>query len=133
MDSAIYTVVSNANVAADGTIPVGTVVRRVGCDMGVEGDAIACRGIGYYAVDVTATLSPDAAGAVGISLMQDGVQVPGATAMGTGATGQPMALSISAIVRKVQCGTTTLSLALDSDGTAIGALVENCTRRVIEI
>lgn len=133
MGSAIYALATNVNVAADGTIPVGTVVRRLGCDMRVEGDAIACCGRGYYAVDVTATISPDAAGAVGIRLLQDGASVPGAMALGNGTISQPMSLSLSAVVRKVQCGTMTLSVVLDSDGTTTGALVENCTVRVIEL
>lgn len=133
MTSIIYTVASNVSVAADGTIPVGTVVRRRGCDMRVEGDAVSCRGGGYYGVAVSATVSPDAAGAVGIRLYRDGIQVPGAMTMGTGAINSPMSLSFSTVVRKECAGAMTLSVALDSDGTTTGALVENMTVRVEEL
>ena len=127
MRPAIYTVASNVSVAADGTIPVGTIIRRMGCEMSIEGDAIACRGMGYYGVTVSVTMSPDAAGVIGVRLYQDGTQVPGAFAMDTGTLNSPLSLSFRTMVRTSQCGVSTLTVALDSDGTTTGALVENMT------
>ena len=127
MRSAIYTVASNVSVAADGTIPVGSIVRRLGCGMGIEGDAITCCGMGYYEVTVSVTMSPDAAGVIGVRLYQDGTPVVGGMAMGTGTLNSPLPLSFTSLVRIPQCGITTLSVALDSDGGTTGALVENMT------
>lgn len=127
MRSAIYTVASNVSVAADGTIPVGTIVRRLGCEMGVEGDAIACRGAGYYTVSVSVTMSPDAAGVIGVRLYQNGTAVNGGMAMGTGTLNSPLPLSFTSLVRIPPCEVTMLSVALDSDGGTTGALVENMT------
>ena len=130
---AIYTVASNVSVAADGTIPVGSIVRRVGRYMGIEGSGIACCGRGYYDVTVNVTMSPDAAGVIGIRLYQDGNPVTGGVTMGTGVLNSPLNLTIAPIARLSQCDTTTFSVALDSDGTATGALVENMTVRIEKI
>lgn len=132
MRSAIYTVATNVQVAADGTIPVGNIVRRLGPEFGVEGGAISCDGGGYYTVTVCVTMSPDAAGALGIRLLRDGSVVQGATAMGTGTLNSPMSLTVNTIVRKSCCGVMTLSVALDSDSTTTGALIENMTVTVTD-
>lgn len=132
MKSAICTVATNVSVAADGSIPVGSIVRRLGPGMGVEGGAISCEGCGYYEVTVCVTMSPTAAGAIGIRLLKDGSEVPGATAMGTGVLNSPMSLTVNMLVRKTCCGVMMLSVALDSDGTDTGALVENMTVTVTD-
>lgn len=80
-DSLLYTVNSTlTTVTGSGTIPFGTVIRRIGCNANLTGDGITLCGAGWYKIDVSITLSPSAIGAVTVAVLKDGVVVPGATA-----------------------------------------------------
>lgn len=80
--SAIYTAnISEQNVPNDGTINLGTIVRRYGPNVNLSGSAIQISGIGYYDVDANFTVAPtEAASDVTISLFRNGVLIPGASA-----------------------------------------------------
>ena len=123
----IYTVNSNYSAAADGMIPVGTIVRRQGCGMNIDGGAISCSGRGYYKVTVCATITPTTAGPVGVRVFQDGAQVPGASSVGTGETTSPTSVCTCTMIRNDQRGMTMISIWLDSQGATTGSMIENMT------
>ena len=116
--SLIYTVNSVATPLVVGdTIPLGSVIRRYGCDIILNGNAIALGESGYYDVNASITLIASAAGPVTVTLYQDGVAVPGATATITAAAAGSIAIPITAQVRVFRCGSSNLSFVI-SDGAA---------------
>ena len=79
--SALYTAMQTPTaVAVDGVIPLGSLIRRYGCDITLNGNAVNIVGKGYYDVDTSITVAPTAAGTVTATLYKDGVAVPGADA-----------------------------------------------------
>ena len=114
-------------VAVDGVIPLGSLIRRYGCDVALNGNAVNITGAGYYDVDASVTVSPAAAGTVTITLYKDGVAVPGATASETAAANGTVDLNIPALVRQVCCAAgSALTLVL----TGAAATVNNVALRV---
>jgi len=103
--SAIYTAnMASQDVAIDGVINPGTVVRRFGPNVALSGNAIQICGQGYYDVDASITVAPTAVGNVTITMYKDGVPVQGATATGSTSTADnPINLSITSMVREF-CG-----------------------------
>lgn len=102
-----------------GTIPFGSIVRRFGGNVQLDGQNIMLMGSGYYDVEVSATLSPSATGDIAVQLYQDGVAVPGATASATIAAANDFCnLDISCLVRNCGCNcNSVLSLGVDGAGT----------------
>ena len=100
--STIYTANTSAqNVAVNGTINLGNVIRRFGQCLQLSGNAIQIEGPGYYDIDASITLAPTAAGNVVVTAYKDGVIIPGATATtSTSTANNPVNLSISSLVRK---------------------------------
>ena len=126
--SALYAAMQTPTaVAVDGVIPLGSLIRRYGCDVSLNGNAVNITGAGYYDVDASVTVSPAAAGTVTITLYKDGVAVPGATASETAAANGTVDLSIPALVRQVCCAAgSALTLVL----TGAAATVNNVALRV---
>lgn len=58
---------------------------------------------GYYKVSAHVSYTPTAAGDVTISLQQNGVDIPGATATFTGVLGVTEQVSFDVLVRKTCC------------------------------
>lgn len=112
--SAIYTVNSGVAVAAGGIIPLGTIERRYGKCVTLNGNGIALLESGYYEASVSATVEPTAAGTVTVILLRDGVAVPGGTASANAAAaGNPVALSFTSIIRDCcPCAGTVLTVEL---------------------
>lgn len=113
--SALYTANTDTqDVSVAGTINLGSIVRRFGKCVSLNGTGIAIMDQGYYDVDVSVTAAPTAAGTVTVTLYKDGVAVPGATASATAAAaGNPVNLSISSLIRHFcACSGTTLTLVL---------------------
>lgn len=104
--SAIYTANTGAQaVAVGGTINLGGIVRRFGCAVDLNGGTINLSEPGYYDSDISITAEPTAAGTITATLYNGGVAVPGATASATAAAaGDPVSLSIDALVRVACCG-----------------------------
>ncbi len=129
--SALYAAMQTPTaVAVDGVIPLGSLIRRYGCDVALNGNAVNITGAGYYDVDASVTVTPAAAGIVTISLYKDGVAVPGATASETAAANGTVDLSIPALVRQVCCvAGSALTLVL----TGAAATVNNVALRVQRI
>ena len=122
--SAIYTTNTTApTIAVDGIIPVGTTTRRYGCNIRQDGNAITLCGQGYYLVNVSATVTPTAAGTVSVAARKDGVAIVGATGSETvAAVSNAANISITAIVRNA-CGCDSSILSFILGGVA--AVVDN--------
>ena len=129
--SALYAAMQTPTaVAVDGVIPLGSLIRRYGCDVALNGNAVNITGAGYYDVDASVTVSPAAAGTVTVTLYKDGVAVPGATASETAAANGTVDLNIPALVRQVCCEAgSALTLVL----TGVAATVNNVALRVQRI
>lgn len=129
--SALYTALQTPTaVAVDGVIPLGSLIRRYGCDISLNGNAINLSGAGYYDVDASITVAPTAAGTVTATLVKDGVAIPGATASAAAAAGAPTVLSFPALVRQACC---TAGSALTLVLTGAAATVNNVALRVQRI
>ena len=133
--SALYTAMQTPTaVAVGGVIPLGGLIRRYGCDIALNGNAVNIYGgrenAGYYDVDASITATLTAAGAVTASLYKDGVAVPGATATATGAASGTVNLDLTALVRQPCCAAgAALTLVL----TGVEATVDNVALRVQRI
>lgn len=129
--SALYAALQTPTaVAVDGVIPLGSIIRRYGCDANLNGNAVNITNAGYYDVDVSVTVAPTAAGTVTATLVKDGVAIPGATASAAAAAGAPTVLSFPALVRQACCAAgSALTLVL----TGAAATVNNVALRVQRI
>ncbi len=117
--SAIYVAnIGDQAVSVGGTIALGGIVRRFGCAADLNGNSINITEAGYYDVDISVTAEPTAAGIVTVTLYNNGVAVPGATASASVSTaGNPLNVSIASVVR-VPCGGSSGSLSAVLTGTA---------------
>lgn len=123
--SAIHTVNRNFTAPANGQIPLGSPVRRFGRSMSVDGTGITCCEVGYYDLESSITLTPEAAGQIGVQFYANGQPVQGATAQGTGAVGTPLNLSVTALVRRMPCAAVVITAQLVTpDGVDTGATVD---------
>nr|DAP96416.1 MAG TPA: hypothetical protein [Caudoviricetes sp.] len=129
--SAIYTAMQTPTaVDVGGVIPLGSLIRRYGCDIRLNGSAVNLTGTGYYDVDASITATLTAAGTVTATLYKDGVAIPGATASETGAASGTVNLNIPALVRQPCCASgAALTLVL----TGAAATVNNVALRVQRI
>ena len=95
-------------MAVGGTLSLGSIIRRYGCDLNLNGNSITvngCNDAGYYDFKASVTAAPTAAGTVTVTLFRNGVAVPGATASAAVSTaGNPVALPIAALIREFCCG-----------------------------
>ena len=116
--SAIYTANTSAQaVAIGGTVNLGSVVRRFGCAIDLSGNAITIDECGYYDINISATVEPTAIGTVTLTLLNNGVEVTGATASEVvSAANDPASLSFESVVR-VFCGNSS-ALTVVLTGTA---------------
>ena len=130
--SAIYTAMTTpTSVAVSGILPLGTTIRRFGCNVTQDGNTIIIKGKGYFLITASITAAPAAVGTVTVSMSKDGVPVSGATASGSVSTAaNPTALPITAIVRNAcDCDSSALSFTLD--GTA--STVQNVAVTVVKL
>lgn len=117
---------ASTSVLANGIVPLTTVVRRRGKEIGQAGSSVAICDCGsnYYLVNVTATFTAPVAGDVILTLQQNGTNVVGATAsttIGTAST-EIGSLSYSAIVRTFGGQNIIDTLSLVNAGVAITLL-----------
>lgn len=129
--SAIYTAMQTPTaVSAGGVIPLGSLVRRYGCDISLNGNAVNITSPGYYDIDASITATLTAAGTVTVTLYKDGAAVPGATASVTGAASGTVDLNIPALVRQACCAVgSALTLVL----TGAASTINNVGLRVQRI
>lgn len=100
--SIIYTANTSAqNVAINGVISPGSIIRRYGPNLNLSGQAIQICGAGYYDIDASITLAPTAAGNVTVTAFLDNVAIPGATATETAtAANDIINLNLDGVVRE---------------------------------
>ena len=113
---------SSQTVAANSIIDLGSVIRRFGCNLRLNGNAIEVNGEGYYKIDCNVTLAPTAAGNVTIAIFKNGVQLTGATATGSVSTaGNLITLPVQTTIREgCQCdGGTALTVVLLSGASTV--------------
>ena len=103
--SAIYMADTASNTVAVGQIvPFGSTIRRFGCNLMGNGNAVDVRGSGYYRVSFNATITPSAAGTAVVALQRNGQSVQGATASITAAAAaQPQTAAFTALIRECGC------------------------------
>lgn len=118
MKAAIYTAnTTSAALGADSTIPLGAIIRRFGCGLDLNGNGINLMGAGYYAVHASISYTPTAAGPVTVTLLSDGVAVPGATATVTGVAATTDNLDVIGMVKRCCDNAGTLTLMVNAAGT----------------
>ena len=120
-NSLIYlTTPSTATVAANGVLPLTTIVRRRGQSVQQSNDSVVLGAPGYYHVSVNATFTAPAAGVVTLELRQDNLLVSGGTASTTitTATTEVRSLSFESIIRVPCCGAP-VTLSVVNTGVAI--------------
>lgn len=102
--SAIYTSNTTAQALAIGSaISPGSIIRRFGPNLNLSGESINVTGAGYYSIDASFVITATNAGTVIITLVKDGVAVPGAIASASLAVGDVATISINALVREFGC------------------------------
>ena len=118
-------------VAANSIINLGSVIRRFGCNLRLNGNAVEVSGEGYYMIDCNITIAPTAAGTVTVALFRNGTQINGATASGSVTTaGNPITLPIQTTIREgCNCeGGTSLTVVLISGA----GTVSNIATRIVK-
>lgn len=128
-NSAIYSVNTNSQAltaATPATVNFGTVVRRFGPSVDMNGGDIVISASGFYEVDVNLGLTVGD-GNVTVQLSKDGTAIPGAVAVVTSAAADTAcAISIPFIIRNKCCCDSTLSCVVTSAtaGTITNAAIE---------
>lgn len=100
--SLIYTVNTTTQSIADGgTVALGSVIRRYGCNLALSGNSILVEGTGYYDLDCIVIAAPTEAGTLTAQLYRNGVAIPGAIAsMTVTEAGDTVALPIVGTIRE---------------------------------
>ena len=119
---------SSLNLSVGAIIPLGSILRRYGCNCRLNGDSIECEGEGYYKIDGTVTLQPTEVGNVSVALYRNGVIV-GTPVSGTvAAIDDSITLPIISTVRESCCGNpsqlTLVLLENGSSGSSVSLRVE---------
>ena len=120
-NSLIYLINTGASaVLANGIIPLPTIARRRSRCIQSDNSSIILNAPGYYHVTATVTYTAPAAGNINISVLKNGVVVPGLTGGSTISTAntQVQQITINGIVR-VGCGEGAAVLTLVNNGLAI--------------
>jgi len=121
---------STQAVSENGIITLGSILRRFGCNLRLNGNAIEAEGEGYYTLDCDVTVEPTAAGIVEVALYANGTPIPGATATGSvSAAEDPVTLPISTTIRRSCCGGATSITCVLLQGTGD---VTNINLRVVK-
>ena len=129
--AAIYTANTGAQALQIGSVlSLGSIIRRFGCGVNLNGNGIVIDREGYYDVDASITATAAAAGTVTATLLRDGVAVPGAIASATAAAAGTVALPVIGMVKQ-QCGDSGHTLTLQLSGTA--ATINNVALKVIKL
>lgn len=139
MKSAIYTANTSATAITltaqqpTATIPLGTTVRRFGCNLRLSGVGILADGEGYYDIDASVTATATAAGNYTVKALVYGVEIPGANQTVTAAAGSVISFNIPAIFRLACCkSAATITLQISTDATLPADVTVNNVGVVIE-
>lgn len=114
----LYTVNSSAStVDANGTVPLGTATRQFGQSIRQNVNSITLAGIGYYLVSLNMTAAPSTAGAITVTLNENGAAVAGGTStVTTSAASEQTQMTLAQIPVRVLCcnGIKSLSVTLSA-------------------
>lgn len=115
---------SSLNLAAGDVIPLGSVVRRYGCNCRQNNNSAEIEGMGYYKINGTVTLYPTETGDVSVAVYENGVVVPGTTVTGTvAAISNAITLPIVGTVRETCCESPSqLTLVISGNGSSGSAV-----------
>lgn len=132
----IYTANTSVQaLAAGATINPGTIVRRYGNQCGnpivnLSNNGIILNEKGYYNVIANVTDAPTGAGAVTVTLYQDGQPITGAVQTNTAAAASDATgVAVPAMVRVMNCAGSTITAVL----TAGAGNVTNFTFDVVKL
>lgn len=121
-------------IGTGGVINFGNPIRRYGCNCNVSGGNATIKGNGYYSISAAVTLLATAAGTVVVTLLKNGVAIPGATASATLVAGNTYQLNIpAAVTRETGCGcgcgdASTITAVI----TGVGATVDSAAITVVK-
>ena len=113
---------SSQTVAVNSIIELGSVIRRYGCNLRLNGNAVEVNGEGYYKIDGNVTLTPSAVGNVTVAVYKNGVPLTGATATGGVTTvGNSITLPIQTTIKEgCSCdGGTALTVVLVAGASTV--------------
>lgn len=137
--SAIYTANTSANAISlttaqpTASLPLGTVIRRFGCNAQLSGIGVLIEGQGYYDFDSSVTVTATTAGNYTLSLFKDGVAVPGATQTVTATAASIIVFNIPALIRLQCCSSSsTLTLVLSTNTTLPNTITVNNVAVVVK-
>ncbi len=124
-NSVIYTVASTpVSVLAGGTVPLGAAVRKYGCGIDLNGNALQLLAPGYYDIAVNLTMEPVAAGAITATVYVDGVEYPGAVGTETAAAAaNAVQIVIPTLIRNNCNSMRTVTVVLSAAATVTNAAV----------
>ena len=111
-------------------VNLGSTIRRFGCNLVQNGNAIEESGGGYYGIEGTITVTPTAAGIVTVALLENGEVIPGSQVSGSVSTaGNPVTLPLLATSRiACCCGSSNITV-----GVVVGAgNVTNVALKVVK-
>lgn len=139
MKSAIYV----ANTSAESitlttqqptaTIPLGTTVRRFGCNLKLSGNGILADGEGYYSINSSVTATAATAGDYTVRVFADGVEIPGANQTVTATAASVISFNIPAILRLACCkSSSTVTLQISTTATLPVDVTVNNVAVVVE-
>ena len=90
----------NVEVDQNGSIPFDSIKLAKGCTaIPVSAGTVQFNKSGVYMVDVSASITPAAAGDVSIQLVRDGIAEPGSISTATGAADQTSTLGFTTLVQ----------------------------------
>lgn len=85
-------------------VSLGSVARRYGCNLRLNGNTIEQEGSGYYEIEGTITVAPTAAGTVTVALFENGKIIDGSQVSGSVSTaGNPVTLPLIGTSRICGC------------------------------
>lgn len=130
--SLIYTVNSSTQEIADGgTVALGSIVHRYGCNLSLSGNTILAEGAGYYGINCTVIAAPTEVGTITATLYRNGVEIPGAKASFTvSAANDIVTLTVPGVLREpCAClGPYAITCVL----TGVDASVSSVTMKVVK-
>lgn len=130
--SVIYVVNSSTQTIADGgTVALGSVVHRYGCNLSLSGNTILASGCGYYDIDCTVIAAPTTAGTITATLYSNGVKIPGATSSFTASEADDVVTLTMTPTFRVRCACLD-PLAITCVLTGVESTVTNVSLRVVK-
>lgn len=115
------------DVAINGTVNLGTVVRRFGKNIYASGGNIVTQGTGYYKTDITIDFT-GTAGTTVFTVYENGTAIPGATVTRTTSAGTVYSITIpSFITRNKCCAEKVISVVVS------GAAIEDATASAVTV